>query len=391
MFLNVQNGPCASGKGAAVVQATKGIVKNAAEVILSLWADHEAEIRRGCADEHGRIDKEELLGYLLCDTIIGELSPRIDARAVGHKASKLVWAKPPKKPPLAAELASIRKATSRRRSRLPPIDQAAAEHAAADAAEVEQCAALLDAPFELPLPSSRRCSAVAQAKRRRDSLTPEEQLLIAESEADRAEKRAAGMRELKAKHGMGSCLDQVACERVYRRVEAETAASIARRVHRVKADAVEHHRATDRAIHALSELGLRAQAARQQAQDLQPRAEDLKLLAAAIEDGEEMEQICSDTLVEASEQVRGEGSGFFSEPRITIQEQEQILKAFERLWADRMASAVMAAARTGCLTPSEHIWEVFMWHAEDLIESVHKVGPNSGFVPQGLGISDVSE
>ena len=96
MFLQEQGGPRVSGKGSVAVQATKGLVRSASEVVVELWTKHEAEVKRSC----GMIDKEELLGYLLGDVLLGELLPPSDARAVGHKAVKLVWACPPKKPPL---------------------------------------------------------------------------------------------------------------------------------------------------------------------------------------------------------------------------------------------------------------------------------------------------
>ena len=241
MFLKEQGEPCASGKGAVAAfgeKATKGLVQSAANVIKQLWETLETEVKRSC----GMIDKEELLGYLLGDVLLGELLPRSDARAVGHKAAKLVWARPPKKPPLAADLAAIRKRASARRSRLPEVDRVAA--AAAEAAE---CAAVLAMRFELPLPSARRCSAVVQAKRRRDSLSPEEQLLIATSTAGRAEKRARQMRELECKHGMGSAMDRAASERVYRRAAAETEAVCARHAQQTLAAQIERARALERA------------------------------------------------------------------------------------------------------------------------------------------------
>ena len=59
--------PRASGQAAAASEATNGLVLAAKAAVTGLWAAHAAEIRRCCAPV--RIDKEEILGYLLADAL----------------------------------------------------------------------------------------------------------------------------------------------------------------------------------------------------------------------------------------------------------------------------------------------------------------------------------
>jgi hypothetical protein len=134
------SGPSRSGHQRASKEATDGLLVDAVEAIKAVMKPCTRKGRRQCGPEcavHVRcavLDKEEMLGYLIADILLGRLIPQRHARSVGE----------------AARLRATKAA---------PAIMAARRRGAADLVAEQRVVA------ELPLPSRRQCDAAAKPER----------------------------------------------------------------------------------------------------------------------------------------------------------------------------------------------------------------------------------
>ena len=149
MLLGGAGRPVASGKRVPPAKPTKGLVVNAHKVLRELFKDRRTQIVSACTSG---VDQEEMVGFLVADASGWPLLPDSDARAVGKKATVMV-----KK--IKAEEADARRSVRRRAGKA----TAPTPPEAVDAAVGAAAAAVLAEPVELPLPTLKRCLAVASS------------------------------------------------------------------------------------------------------------------------------------------------------------------------------------------------------------------------------------
>jgi hypothetical protein len=120
--------------------------------------------------------------------------------------------------------------------------------------------------------------------------------------------------------------------------------------------------------------------------ELQHSEATLETLKALSSESDALDQICSGILYQASEQICGEGRGGLFRVVTPPDEEKRILGAFRALWGAHIADVLAAAAQVEPERDQEQVWEFMLEAAEELMEQVRLVGPNSGYVHVCLGV-----